>query len=412
LKGRKSIAAHAADRCVRRDTFYSNRLPVINDFCSTFAPNHPRMPQKYSQAKALWAIIRASFKAIFAQPTSVVFSLLFPIIFILIFGAFGNGGGPSYRIAFEPGSDTTNRFYASLKMNPLLRFASYTDSALLNKDLEKGQLTAVLSIRTIENASFSSPHYSVSVRSTSASGNTFGGFMQALDYNKMKYQQFVTSDKEQYVEIERPVISEGKKYRQIDFVLPGQLGFSILFATLFGISFTFFTLREQLVLKRFYASPVSRLNILVGIGISRLFFQLLNVTVLILFGHFFLNFTLQHGAITFIEMVLMSVYMLFLLMGVGLIFSSLAKTDTSIPLLINLFGFPQMLLSGTFFSTSVFPQWLQTICGFLPLTQFNNAVRKISFEGLHLWDCWKEIGILGVWIVLIYVIVVKVIRWE
>lgn len=369
------------------------------------------MPQQYSQAKALWAITRASFKAIFSQPTAVVFSLLFPIIFILIFGAFGNGGGPSFRIAFEPGSDTTNAFFASLKMNPLLRFAEYKDTVTLNKDLEKGQLTAVLNIRETNDTS-SRQHVVVGVRSTSASGNTFGGFMQALDYNKMKFEKQLSSDKEEYVHVETPVISEGKKYRQIDFILPGQLGFSILFATLFGISFTFFTLREQLVLKRFYASPVSRLNILVGIGISRLFFQLMNVVVLILFGHFFLNFTLQHGAVTFFEMVLMSVYMLFLLMGVGLIFSSIAKTDTAIPLLINLFGFPQMLLSGTFFPVNVFPKWLQDICYFLPLTQFNNAVRKISFEGLHIWDCWKEIGILGIWIVLIYAIVVKVIKWE
>ncbi|MCH5599103.1 ABC transporter permease [Niabella ginsengisoli] len=146
-----------------------------------------------------------------------------------------------------------------------------------------------------------------------------------------------------------PQIVPGKKYRQIDFVLPGQLGFSILFATMFGISFVFFNLREQLVLKRFYASPIRKINILIGIGASRLVFQLINVIVLILFGHFFLNFTLVNGAITFIEMIVMTIYMLFLLMGVGLIFASLAKSDTSIPLLINLFGFPQILLSGTFF---------------------------------------------------------------
>lgn len=370
------------------------------------------MPQKYSQAKALWAITRASFKAIFSQPTSVVFSLLFPIIFILIFGAFGNNGAPTYRIAFEPGSDTTNGFYAALKMNPVLKFINYSDFMSLNKDLDKGQLSAVLNILVDKADSSANPHFIVKVRSTSASGNTFPGFMQALDYNKMKFEEYVAKDREKFVRIEQPEISEGKKYRQIDFVLPGQLGFSILFATLFGISFTFFTLREQLVLKRFYASPVSRLNILLGIGISRLFFQVINVVVLILFGHFFLNFTLQHGAVTFFEMLTMSVYMLFLLMGVGLIFSSIAKTDTVIPLLINLFGFPQMLLSGTFFPITVFPQWLQQICSFLPLTQFNNAVRKISFEGLHIWDCWKEIGILGIWIIVIYAILVKVIKWE
>ena len=99
-------------------------------------------------------------------------------------------------------------------------------------------------------------------------------------------------------------------------------------------------------------------------------------------------------------------------MGVGLIFSSIVKSDTSIPLLINLFGFPQMLLSGTFFPIEVFPKWLQQICYILPLTQFNDAMRKISFEGLHLYDCWEQIGVLGAWMLVIYFITGKVLKWE
>ena len=62
-----------------------------------------------------------------------------------------------------------------------------------------------------------------------------------------------------------------------------------------------------------------------GIGMSRLFFQLINIIVLVLFGYFFLHFTLQHGFLTFLEILFMSVIMLFLLMGVGLIFSSIVK---------------------------------------------------------------------------------------
>lgn len=369
------------------------------------------MLKSYSQSKALWAITRASFKAIFAQPTAIVFSLLFPIIFILIFGAFGSGGGVSYRIAFEKGSDTGNTFYIYLENNRTINIVDYADTVTLNNDLEKGRLTAVLNIKLIKD-SLQHDQIIVSIRSTSASGNTLASFMQMLDYSKLKYELSLVPNKQELVQIEQPVISQGKKYKQIDFILPGQLGFSILFSTLFGIAFTFYTLREQLVLKRFYASPINRIHILLGIGTSRLFFQLMNVIILILFGHFFLNFTLQHGALTFFEMVIMSVIMLFLLMGVGLIFSSIAKNDSSIPLLINLFGFPQMLLSGTFFPITVFPGWLQSICKILPLTQYNDAMRKISFEGLHLYDTWKEIGVLGIWILIIYVIMARVIRWE
>ncbi len=370
------------------------------------------MSKPYSQSKALWAITRASFKAIFNQPTAIVFSLLFPIIFILIFGAFGNGGGSSYRITISADSDTTNSLYSlGFRNHPALKIVRYPDSAALNKDLVRGRLTAVVTIKELKDSA-RAPHYTIRTRSTSASNNTIGGLNQVLDYIKLKYEVAMSGNKEEFVKIELPQISEVRPYRQIDFILPGQLGFSILFSTLFGIAFTFYTLREQLVLKRFYASPVRRIHILLGIGASRLFFQLINVIVLILFGHFFLNFTLQHGALTFIEMLLLSVVMLFLLMGVGLIFSSIVKSDSSIPLLINLFGFPQMLLSGTFFPVEVFPKWLQEICQCLPLTQFNNAMRKISFEGLHLFDCWKELGILGIWIILIYFIAARVIKWE
>jgi ABC-2 type transport system permease protein len=329
----------------------------------------------------------------------------------MIFGAFGNGGGPSYRIAIAPGCDTSNSLFRAIRDNRQVRIVSYADTLLRNKDLIKGNLTGIISVKALADSS-QPAKYVVSFRSTSASNNNIGAFMQLLDYIKLKYELAAMGSKGDDIIVEKPAIAEVRPYRQIDFILPGQLGFSILFSTLFGIAFTFFGLREQLVLKRFYASPVNRINILLGIGASRLFFQLMNVIVLILFGHFFLNFTLQHGAATFLEILLMTVIMLFLLMGVGLIFSSIVKTDTSIPLLINLFGFPQMMLSGTFFSIGVFPKWLQEICHVLPLTQYNDAIRKISFEGLGILDCWREIGIMAIWMVIIYFIAAKVLKWE
>lgn len=373
------------------------------------------MPPPYSQSRALWAITRASFRAIFNHPTAVVFSLLFPVIFILIFGAFGKSGLPGFRVTIGPGADTTNQFYFAIKQHPQIRIVWYGDTIERNKDLQKGRLSAILNVQ--ENADTATgSRYRVSIHSTSASNNTIGGLKQALDHIKLQYEYNLLKQNSieigETIIIEQPIIKEVRPYRQIDFILPGQLGFSILFSTLFGIAFTFYGLREQLVLKRFYASPVRKIHILLGIGMSRLFFQLINIVVLVLFGYFFLDFTLHHGFLTFLEILVMSIIMLFLLMGVGLIFSSIVKTDTSIPLLINLFGFPQMMLSGTFFPIEVFPKWLQEICNILPLTQFNNAIRKISFEGQHITDCLKEIGILGIWMAIIYIILIRVIKWE
>ncbi|HWC52506.1 MAG TPA: ABC transporter permease [Chitinophagaceae bacterium] len=374
------------------------------------------MSGQYNQRKALWAITKASFRAIFRNPSAIVFSILFPIIFIMIFGSFGQGGPGRNKIAFVPGTDTSSALYDSIVADPLIKVISYKttkgtfDTTKMREDLEKGNLDAKVDLRQYIDSS-GQPHYIIHFTTTTASGGAIAALKQTFDNLSFKMERQMAGVQFNHFQIV-PDIYEVRPYHTIDFILPGQLGFSVLFSTLFGIAFTFYNLRETLVLKRFYASPVNRLNILLGVGASRLFFQLINVIVLIVFGHFFMHFTLLNGFDTFLEMMIMTIYMLFILMGVGLIFSSVVKTDTSIPLLINLFGFPQMLLSGTFFSIDVFPKWMRPFCEALPLTQFNDAMRKISFEGAHLTDCWKEIGILGIWAVVIYVIAVRVFKWE
>lgn len=369
----------------------------------------------YSQTRAFLAILKASFRSILSNPSAIFFSLLFPIIFIFIFGSFGNGNGVQYHIALSDYSDTSNEVYDSIKASPLLTIIPFkkgnvTDTAAMRIALEKDKISAIVSVKKVKDTS-GADHFIIYDTLTNASGNTIVALQQVFTNITNTIAQKKLPKKPMPAVV--PHVYAVRQYRSIDFVLPGMLGFSILFSTLFGISFTFFQFRQQLILKRFYATPVSRINILLGIGISRLVFQLINVLMLIALGYFLLHFTLVHGAATFIEMTVLTIYMLLLLLGVGLIFSSIVKTDASIPLLINLFAFPQMLLSGTFFSIDVFPMWLQTICRYgLPLTQYNDAMRKISFSGLHLWDCWKELGILAIWMIIIYSIAIKVFKWE
>ena len=112
------------------------------------------------------------------------------------------------------------------------------------------------------------PHYTIGIKSTTASSNTVYSFRAALDLVKLQLEKMLNEDAESFVTINDPVVEKVRKFKPIDFILPGQLGFSILFSTLFGVAFTFFGLREQLVLKRFYASPVSKMNILCCLALS------------------------------------------------------------------------------------------------------------------------------------------------
>jgi ABC-2 type transport system permease protein len=203
-----------------------------------------------------------------------------------------------------------------------------------------------------------------------------------------------------------------RPYRMIDFYLPGMIGFSLIGSAVFGVAFVFFNLRQTLVLKRMYASPINKSNIVIGESLGRVLFQLITVVVLILFGKYFYQFTLANGFVTFLEVLVLSIVGLAVFMGFGFFVSSVAKNQNVIPIYANLFMFPQYFLSGTFFPKNFMPssiQWLQNI---LPLTALNDSLRKVAFEGQHLNNCLKELGILGIWGIIIYFLAIRVFKWE
>ncbi|MGB8193810.1 MAG: ABC transporter permease, partial [Chitinophagaceae bacterium] len=156
----------------------------------------------------------------------------------------------------------------------------------------------------------------------------------------------------------------------------------------------------------------NRLNIVLGEVVARTIFQLVVTAFILGCGVLFFNYTLIHGFITFLEIMVLCFVALIVFMGFGFIVSGRAKNDSSIPPFANLITLPQFLLGGTFFAVEAFPSWLQPISKVLPLTHLNTAMRDIAFEGAHLWDEWRELGVLGIWGVAVYLIAVKTFKWD
>lgn len=372
------------------------------------------MDRPYNQWKAMLAITKASFRSIFRSPSAVVFSFGFPLIFILVFGFIGGGGnGPVYKIAFDRGNDTHNALYDSLVASKNIKVVAYETDAEQDADLNKGKLTGVVKIEK-NPVPGAKPDYIIRFRSTTASGDKYPQFLALADNISQKVNNAILGARPAYAAYVPRAndIKEVREYKMIDFILPGQLGFSLLSAGIFGVAFLFFNLRQTMVLKRFFATPINRRNIVFGEAISRVLFQMITAVVILLIGHFVFDFTLVNGVVTLLELLVLSLLGLVVFMGMGFVVSGLAKSESSIPPLANLITLPQFLLSGTFFSIDVFPNWLQPICRLLPLTYLNEAMRKIAFEGAHLYECWKQLGVLAIWGVVAYSLAVKVFRWE
>jgi ABC-2 type transport system permease protein len=367
------------------------------------------MDKQYSQWTAMWAICRASLKSVFKSPQAVFFSLFFPIVLIVVFGALSGGGGYSLEVGFDSRTDTTNAVYKGITHIPVLHVVRSDENNLLDK-LQKGRITALILISK-KDVPGDKPQYDVHLKTTSASQKDLPGLQTLLSSVINSINTQAAGVTERYATVSSEQLP-GRPYTMIDFYLPGLLGFALIGASVFGVSFVFFTLRETLVLKRMYSTPVKRSMIVLGEGIGRLLFQLATAAVLILFGTVCYHFTLAHGAVTFLELMALSLIGLLVFMGFGFIISSVAKNQNVIPIYANLFMFPQYFLSGTFYPKSLMPQSIQWLINILPLTALNDAMRKVSFEGAHLWNVGNELLILLIWCIVIFIIAVKVFRWE
>ncbi len=366
------------------------------------------MSKQYSQLKAMLAITKASLSAAFRSPQGVFFSLFFPIVLIVIFGSLGKNRSVSVDVAFDNQSDTTGLVFRQLVNNPLLDIQKGSTEEI-DDLLKKGRITAKIRIVPVKDTTVKK--YDIHLVTSSASMRDYGVLRSVLENSiqKMDAELFPGRPSVGFISNE---LVEGRAYKQIDFFLPGMIGFSLIGAAIFGIAFSFYSLKETLVLKRLYSTPIRKPFIVLGEGIARVIFQLTTVLVLIAFGYFFYKFTLANGILTFLDMMLLSFLGLIVFMGFGFVISGVARNQNVIPIYANLFMFPQYFLSGTFFPKSALPVGMQKIITFLPLTALNDAMRNVAFEGSSLLSCWKEIGILVIWGILVYAIAVRVFKWE
>lgn len=363
----------------------------------------------YSNLRALRALVTASLQSIMRSPSAIVFGIAFPLIFILVFGFLGNGGSYSIRIAAVPGSDTTNPVYAGLRQLPFIKWKAVTDTAALRKDLTAGNIAATIAIRPRPEGH--TPKYNIVIDAASSQMDKVlqlqGTIRQLIEKMDPEIDQRVAALAS--VHVAQTTVRAGKT---IDFILPGQLGFSLLAGSVFGTAFVFFNLRQTLVLKRFFATPVRREIIVLSEGIARMIFQIATAIIVIGIGHYAFGFTLVHGFSTVLSLLTLSALGIMVFMGFGFIISSVAKSDAAIPPFSNIVTLPQFLLAGTFFPIDVFPKWMQPISRAMPLTYLNDAMRQVAFDGASLWEVRWNILALVIWGIILYLAASKMFKWE
>ena len=203
----------------------------------------------------------------------------------------------------------------------------------------------------------------------------------------------------------------GSNLTYTDFLVPGIIALSIMQTGIFSVAFAFVEQKKTGVLRRLMATPMRVTDYLGAQVVTRLIMAAAQVGILLAVGVLAFHF---HLAGNVVELMVACVLGSAIFIAIGFAISGYAKNEQTVPALANIIVLPMMFLSGVFFSRDSMPSWLHHISDFLPLTYVTDAIRGIAVNGSQLWSVDIRTDVLGIlaWLVITVVIAVRLFRWE
>jgi ABC-type multidrug transport system permease subunit len=355
----------------------------------------------------------ARIREFLREPEVIFWVFAFPILLVCALGiAFRNTGPQKVRIVVEKnGTDdaASNALFDALSrsgdIEPLL-----LSSAEATQALRSGKVALVVQPK---------PGNAEAV--TGNAGGQSSSQLSSFDYRfdptrpESRQARLVTDDALQRAAGRGDVVRAGEQTftepgaRYIDFLIPGLLGMNMMGSGMWGIGFAVVNARTRKLLKRFAATPMRRSHYLLSFVFSRLIFLVLEVAAVIAFAWFAFGFTVR-GSFLGMAFLLLLGSMTFA--GIGLLVAARPKTIEGVSGLMNTVMMPMWLLSGTFFSSSRFPEFLQPFIKALPLTALNDSLRGVMNDGASVATNWMAVGVLLVWCVISFFLALRTFRWQ
>jgi len=206
---------------------------------------------------------------------------------------------------------------------------------------------------------------------------------------------------------ERTVSEAGARY--VDFVVPGLLGMNLMGSGIWGLGFAIVDARRKNLLKRLAATPMSRAQFLASFVLSRITFLVMEVALPL--GFAVLVFRVPtRGSLLFLAGLCLLSSIAFA--SLGLLLAARPRTVEGVSGLMNLVMLPMWIFSGVFFSSSRFPDAVQPVVKALPLTAVNDALRATMLRGVGPAQLLPELAVIGAWLVVSFVLAVRLFRWR
>jgi len=366
----------------------------------------------------------AKIKGWLRSPGTVFWSVLFPILLILIFGAIFSG-------------------------------ANEMTLDLVVQDLDESQLSQrfidildnISGVNVIELDSKEDVTVYMHDEDKSVALVIPEGFNQTIsDYIKSQYPPFLSFDEDSlpfnltiYVDpsdqtttsimssIINSVINEfnmnitggenilgineessiGEDFNFIDFFLPGMIGFTIMTSCIYGSIERNTKFRKDGILRKLLTMPITRSEWILSKMLFMLFLSFVSTAVILIVGILVWGVSVKINIFFFILIIATS----FLFSGIGMIIGRFVKEQETADMAGGAITFPMMFLAGTFFPLEQMPAFMQSIAQVLPLYYVNEGMRNAMIYG----DAEKTLyftGFVLVFAAVFFIIGVLLTKWK
>lgn len=360
-----------------------------------------------------WALGFAYLRRFFRDPTALFFTFLFPVMFLLIFGALNRSdSGVTFEVAIINHSQTdfAKQFVSEAEKQDTLKInKDVTSLDDARERMGRGELDSILELPQ----DFGSPNAQqlpsgklivYYEQSSPQSGQTLATIMQgSLD----QVNRSLTQTTPPFSVEQRSTATANLS--SFDYVFSGLLGFTILSLGIFGLANSLPAEKKTGAFRRLKAAPIGASQLIFANGINYMVMGLLSLGLMFTVANVVFDFNMRGNYVEFAIFAVVSIAVMF---GFGLAIGGWAKNENQSAALTNIVAFPLMFLSGVFFPRFLMPEWLQNVTAFIPLTPIVDGMRFILTEGKGLLDLGPQFLILGAWGLVIYFVAIKVFRWE
>jgi ABC-2 type transport system permease protein len=365
--------------------------------------------------RVIGANIIVSIKSFYREKTAMFFTIAFPILLILVFGTiFMDQDNMSFELYVQDldRTDTSAQLVKILtltgkfkiaKVDPAIDAKEYIKNNKLNlvliipKDYEKffyqrvynNDLNASVKLTYVYDPSSSSVSTKMQILSL-----VFAGINQKISGTA----PFIRSE-------EASILT--KKYRFIEFFIPGIIAMAVMTGSLFGTVYLNTELRQKGIIRKLTTTPITRIDWIMSNILYQFILAVISTIAMLLVSYAVFNVRLQINAWLPVFIMLD----VFAFVGIGMILTRFVKEAESAAAAANAIMFPMMFLSGSFFPIEMMPGFLKTLAWILPLYYINEGLRASMVFSDHM-TALRYSAIIGIFAAVVFILGTMATKWE